>query len=67
MTFDERHNEVMKSHAAFLNALAVAAAGGAGFAAISNGNWTAAIIFMLFSIVLHPGAAELLQNLRIAR
>jgi hypothetical protein len=67
MTFDERHNEVMKAHAAFLNALAVAAAGGAGFSAISSGSWTAAIIFMLFSNVLHLAAAELLQNLRISR
>ena len=31
MTLDERHNEVIKSHAAFLNAVGVAAAGGAGF------------------------------------
>jgi hypothetical protein len=67
MTFDERHNEVMKSHAVFLNALAVAAAGGAGFAAISNGSWIAAVIFMLFSIVLHLSAADFLQNLRITR
>lgn len=65
MTSDERRNEVLKLHANFMNSLAIAAAGGAGFTAIDNGNWIAAIIFMLFSAVLHLSAAEVLDGLRV--
>jgi len=65
MTLDERHNEVVKAHATFLKALAIASAGGAGFTAINDGNWNAAIVFMTLSMLLHWGAVELLERLRI--
>ena len=66
MTLDERHNEVLKVHAGFLETLAIASAGGAGFTAINDGNWNAAIVFMALSMVLHWSAVELLERLRIS-
>jgi hypothetical protein len=65
MTLDERHNEVLRAHSEFLRALAVASAGGAGFAAIGEGNWNAALVFMALSMSLHWGAVELLERLRL--
>lgn len=65
MTLDERRNEVLRSHAAFLNALGVAAAGGGGFVAIANANWNAAVLFVTRSAFLHLGAAEILSRLRV--
>jgi hypothetical protein len=65
MTLDHRHNEVLKLHAGFFNALAIAAAGGAGFAAITDGNWSAAALFLVLSWALHTAAASTLEAMRI--
>jgi hypothetical protein len=67
MTFDERHNEVLKLHTGFFNALAIAAAGGAGFAAISDGNGIGAALFLVLSWALHVSAAALISAMRITR
>jgi hypothetical protein len=67
VTLDERHNEVLKAHSGFMSALAVASAGGAGFAAISSGSWSAAIAFMALSMVLHLVAVELLERMRVTQ
>ena len=65
MTFNERHNEVLRAHAGFLNALGVAAAGGGGFVAIANDDGVAALLFLMFSVFLHIVATEVLDRLRI--
>lgn len=65
MTFNERHNEVMRSHAAFFNAVGVAAAGGGGFVAVASNNWIAAFLFLMLSVFLHIAATEILDRMRI--
>jgi hypothetical protein len=65
VTFNERHNDVMKFHAAFLNAVGVAAAGGGGFVAITNSNWGAAFLFLMLSLSLHIAATEVLERMRV--
>ncbi|MBL8548587.1 MAG: hypothetical protein JNJ73_01275 [Hyphomonadaceae bacterium] len=65
MTLDERHNEVIKSHAAFLNAVGVAAAGGAGFAAIGSSNWALASAFIGVAVLFHIIAADLLAGMKV--
>jgi|CXWL01.1.fsa_nt_gi hypothetical protein len=66
MTRDERYNEVLKSHAGFLNVVGVASAGGGGFAAIADDNWGAAFIFLMLALSLHIAATEVLDRLRIS-
>lgn len=66
MTLDERYNEVLKSHATFLNALGVASAGGGGFAAIANNDSISGLLFLSFSLCLHIAATELLERMRVS-
>jgi hypothetical protein len=65
MTFNERHNEVMKAHAGFLNAVGVAAAGGGGFVAITNDDGLTALLFLMSAVFFHMVATEILDRLRI--
>ncbi len=65
MTLDERYNDVLKSHASFLNAVGVASAGGGGFAAIANDDGIAAFLFLMFSLSLHIAATEVLDRMRV--
>jgi hypothetical protein len=65
MTLDERYNEVLKSHASFLNAVGVASAGGGGFAAIASDNLMAAFLFIMLSLSLHIAATEVLERMRV--
>lgn len=65
MTYSERHNEILKSHAGFLNSVGVAAAGGGGFVAVVNGNSLTALLFLLLSVTLHIVATEILDRLRV--
>ena len=67
MTLDDRRNEVLKSHAAFLNALAIGAVVGGALAAGDNRNWLGVLMFAGSGLVLHLIAAEVLGRLRIVQ
>jgi hypothetical protein len=66
MTLNERHNEVLKSHAAFMNAIGVAAAGGGGFTAITSNDWRVAGVFLFLSVLMHLIATQILERLRVS-